>query len=104
METDSKLNLGDEDKNPSSVSAETAAETADPQSCVAGRELDRLIAERVMGWTLDRTSRDSEIEQKAHPGGRIRWYEVDDRGYAIASENDARLIGSFVVVAFHEDG
>src|ERR1051325_8086807 len=41
---------GNENQELAGATTDTAAETADLQSCVAGRELDALVAERVMGY------------------------------------------------------
>jgi len=44
---------------------ENLAAATDGQDCMAGRELDALVAERVMGWALVRV------------GNHTRWFKIN---------------------------
>lgn len=91
-------------QNSSSVATENlaAAETADGQPCVAGRALDALIAERVMGWKrwiggykywVDSEDVFQAVENADMNKGKVWWAPSTDIAAAMEVVEKIRTLG-----------
>jgi hypothetical protein len=69
---DNPVNVGT--KHSSGERVETAGEAPDLQPCAAGRELDALMAEHVMGWKRVHSDRDEGDDRK-----EVAWMLLPDR-------------------------